>query len=97
MSVDVKYRTTASAIGGRDSSASFPRNPTTRFSTRMSDLHPGYRTLPLNKRRDLRQFIDVFILPDPEISGRDPPSRFHRGSLSENQCRTANGATSQMN
>ena len=47
----------------------------------MSDLHPGYRSLLFNKRADLGQFLDMFIFPDPEISGRDPASCFHRGSL----------------
>jgi hypothetical protein len=63
----------------------------------MRNLHPRYRTLLLNKCCDLRQFIDVFVLPDPEISRRDPASRLHRGSLSENQCGTADGAASQVN
>jgi hypothetical protein len=73
-----------SAVACRDSSATFPGNPTTRFSARMRNLDPRHRTLVFNKRRDLGQFLDVFIFPDAQITRRDPAPRFNRRRFREN-------------
>jgi hypothetical protein len=49
----------------------------------MRNLHPRHHPLLFNKCGNLRQFLDLFILPDAKITGRDPSPRFDRRGFRE--------------
>jgi hypothetical protein len=62
----------------------------------VSELHTWDRSLGMNEINDSRKEVDVSVLPDPEIRGRDAPVRRDRGGFREYKAGASYGAGSEV-
>jgi hypothetical protein len=62
----------------------------------MSELNARNRTRRMHLMDDSGQRLDVRILPDAEVIGRDTTARFDRARLGDDEPGAADGATTEV-
>src|SRR5690606_9957533 len=86
-----------SAFVDRETDApSIPRRPAARLPSRVRELDPRHRAMPLDEGGDAREGGDMVVLPDAEIAGRDSSDRLDRGRLDEHQRGAADRAAAEV-
>src|SRR6186997_222485 len=68
---------------------SFSGSSGPRLASRVRELGPEHRAVLAYEFADAREHLDVFILPDAEISRADPAFRRHRARFGDHHPRTA--------
>src|SRR5579864_1777246 len=86
-----------SACISRDRLATPPGNVATAFAPRMGNLNCRNRAVLLHESGDSREYFDVLIFPNAQVTGSNAPPRFHRRRFSDHQTSPANSPAPEMN
>src|SRR5215468_10062647 len=84
------------SVGWIEWSAAFPRTYGARFATRMRELRPEYRAVGTHEPPDVREHLDVFVFPKPEILRTDAAFWQNGRCFGEHQRRTAESELAEV-
>ena len=85
-----------SSLVRRNDAGLFPWRRRAAFSSRVRELHPGVSTLAVQKSCDAFKRLDVLVLVNSKVLGRDAAFGGYSRGFGHHQSRATHGAAAQM-
>ena len=86
----------APRLGRREPGPAVPGDVAARLASGVGELDARDRPLAVDEPGDPGQRLDVSVVPDAEVAGRDAAVAGHGGRLDDHQGRAADGTTPQV-